>query len=134
MSPLANITILIAEDERPVRMLLRVILEAAGAKVLEAEDGARALQLFDLTPNIDLVCTDVNMPNIDGLELTKLLKNREPNLPIVVCTALDLNGHASELKIIADKRIHKPFNPAELVRTISEAITASKLLGKAAVS
>ena len=48
MKPLSDMTILVAEDERPVRMLLRVVLEAAGARVLEAEHGGIALRLLDL--------------------------------------------------------------------------------------
>src|SRR5688572_29106406 len=55
MQPLHDITVLVAEDERPVRMLVRVVLESAGARVLEAEQGAIALRLLDLHPEVDVL-------------------------------------------------------------------------------
>jgi CheY-like chemotaxis protein len=134
MRPLDNTCVLVAEDERSVRMLLRVVFEAAGAQVLEAEDGQQALRLYDLHPDIDALCTDVNMPNLDGPGLVAALRAREPNLPIVACTALDLRGHASPLRALVDGHVQKPFSPADVVRAIGDAIDLRRRAQQEAVS
>ena len=134
MRPLENTLILVAEDERSVRMLLRVVLEAAGATILEAEDGVQALRLFDLHRDIDALCTDVNMPNLDGVGLVSAIRELEPALPIVACTALDLRGHASTLRTVVDGHVQKPFSPADVVRAIGDAINARRSQQRAAVS
>ncbi|MCW2961357.1 MAG: response regulator receiver protein [Thermoleophilia bacterium] len=119
MQPLTNMTVLVAEDERSVRMLLRVVLEAAGARVLEADDGIQALRLLELHADVDVLCTDVNMPNLDGPGLVDAARMRRPDLPVVVCSALDLRGHAAPLAGLADAHVQKPFVPSDLVRAIS---------------
>ena len=132
MKPLQDIPILIAEDERSVRMLLRVVLESAGARVIEAEDGIRALRLLDLHPEIALLCTDVNMPNLGGGGLVREARARRPELPVVACTALDLAGNGSPLALAADGIVQKPFVPAELVRTVHEALMQRQQTNRAA--
>lgn len=122
MTPLNDITVLVAEDERPVRMLMRVVLEAVGARVLEAEHGGIALRLLELHPEVDLLCTDVNMPVVDGAALTVTTRTRRPRLPIVACTAMDLDASYPTLVSLVDGIVQKPFVPSELVRTIESAI------------
>jgi CheY-like chemotaxis protein len=126
MKPLDDITILVAEDERAVRMLIRVVLETAGARVVDAEDGVQALRLLDLHDSVGLLCTDVNMPNLDGTELVAETRRRRPRLPIVACTALDLEGHASTLASEVDGLVQKPFVPSELVRAIEDALAGHR--------
>jgi CheY-like chemotaxis protein len=125
MSNLANITILIAEDERPVRMLLRVVLEAAGARVIEGDDGLQALRLLDLHPEVDIVCTDMNMPQLDGLGVIDGVRIRRPGLPIVVCSALDLTDGYSDITGRIDGLVQKPFVPGDLIRTLRTALDRS---------
>ncbi len=122
MQPLHDITVLVAEDERPVRMLVRVVLEASGARVLEAENGAVALRLLDLHPDIDVFCTDVNMPVLDGSGATIAARLRRPNLPVVACTAMDLDASHPDLAAVVDAIVQKPFVPSDLVRAIDAAI------------
>jgi CheY-like chemotaxis protein len=122
MKPLANMTILVAEDERPVRMLLRVVLEAAGARVLEAEHGGVALRLLDLHPEVDVLCTDVNMPNVDGEALVRQARAVRPLLPVVACSAMDLDASYPLLAASVDAVIQKPFVPSDLVRAVDSAM------------
>lgn len=122
MEPLNDITILVAEDERPVRMLLRVVLEAAGARVLEAEHGETALRLLALHPEVDVLCTDINMPVMDGVGLARRARLRRPDLPIVVCTAMDVEAAYPVLLGLLDATVQKPFIPADLVRAIRSAL------------
>jgi CheY-like chemotaxis protein len=122
MQPLQDITILVAEDERPVRMLVRVVLESAGARVIEAEQGAIALRLLDLHPEVDVLCTDVNMPVLDGAGLTHAARLRRPHLPVVACTAMDLDASYPELARAVDGVVQKPFVPSDLVRAIGDVV------------
>lgn len=122
MQPLQDITILVAEDERPVRMLVRVVLESAGARVIEAENGAIALRLLDLHPEVDVLCTDVNMPILDGAGLTLAARMRRPHLPVVACTAMDLDVSYPELARAVDGLVQKPFVPSDLVRAVGDVV------------
>jgi CheY-like chemotaxis protein len=122
MKLLNDITILVAEDERPVRMLLRVVLESAGARVIEAENGAVALRLLDLHPDVDVLCTDVNMPVLDGARLVHGARARRPQLPVVTCSAMDLETSYPELLQRTDAVVQKPFVPSDLIRAITSVL------------
>jgi two-component system, chemotaxis family, chemotaxis protein CheY len=82
-------TILIVDDVAVMRLRLRPQLEEAGYRVLEAEDGEKALEVIQNEPLIDMVITDVSMPVMDGLELIRKLRLElnHLHLPIIVCTA-----------------------------------------------
>ncbi len=69
-------TILIADDSEMIVKVLGFMLKKAGYEVLSASDGKNALELFD-GRNIDLVLTDLNMPNMDGLEFIKFVRASE---------------------------------------------------------
>lgn len=121
MPHLSDMTILVAEDERPVRMLVRVVLEHAGARVLEAENGEVALRLLHLHPEVDLLCTDVHMPVMDGERLVRALRDARRALPVVACTAMDLDRTHPQLARQVDAIVQKPFVPGDLVRAIDQA-------------
>ena len=78
--------ILIAEDEANYRTVLRLMLAELDVEILEAADGAEALQTIERTA-VDLVITDVNMPHLSGLELLSQLRSRSTAPPVVVMTA-----------------------------------------------
>jgi CheY-like chemotaxis protein len=103
-------------------MLLRVVLEAAGARVLTAEDGLRALRLFDLDGNVDVLCTDLDMPKMGGSELTAATRARRPDLPVVMCTATSPVDLSARVESAASAVVHKPFVPTELVQAVRGAI------------
>lgn len=79
-------TILIAEDEKDLRYMMSEYLENYGFKVFKAVDGKTALDVIDKT-HIDLLITDIMMPNIDGNKLTKTLRLHNYNMPILMITA-----------------------------------------------
>lgn len=122
MKPLADITVLVAEDERPVRMLLRVVLEAAGARVIEAEHGGVALRLLELHPDVQVLCTDVNMPHVDGEQLVLEARRIRPALPVIACSAMDLDASRPRLAARVDAIVQKPFVPSDLVRAVDVAL------------
>ena len=78
--------VLLADDSRTMRMLQMRTLEKLGiTAVVEAEDGAIALDLFQKA-EVDLVMTDWNMPNMDGLQLVQSIRKKNSSIPIIMVT------------------------------------------------
>ena len=82
------IKILIIEDEYNIRKLFSKYLSNQGYETIEAEDGQKAVQIFE-KEHIDLIITDVMMPIMDGITLTNKIRISHPELPILMLTALD---------------------------------------------
>lgn len=103
-------TILIVDDEPDMLLLLRMALESAGHRVLDARDGAAALQTLDEAIP-DIVITDLRMPVMDGHELIERLRAdpRTAAVPVVVVTANPTEEAGG------DALIRKPFRPRELL-------------------
>ena len=105
--------ILLAEDEAPLRNLLKLSLENAGYQVFPAEDGQQAIELFDAQP-VDLVILDVMMPRLDGFGVCRHIRKRS-DVPIIMLTAL---GNTDDLvhgfELGADDYITKPFTFREV--------------------
>lgn len=114
--------ILIVEDNEKNRKLIKVILKAKGYYTMEAEDARAALdQLKRETP--DLILMDIGMPEIDGLELTRQIKQDEStkNIPIIAVTAHAMTGEKEKvLKAGCDAYISKPIDTNELPITIEK--------------
>ena len=107
--------ILVVDDEEPNRSLLEAILDSFGYKAELASSGAEALDKLNST--IDLVLLDVLMPGMDGLEVTRRIRNRTDcgDVPIVIVTAL--TGQQDRLRAIAagaNDFIAKPIDKTEL--------------------
>jgi CheY-like chemotaxis protein len=80
-------TILVVDDEPQVAETLREILEFEGFQVEIAENGRRALERLTSDRHFDLIITDMKMPEMDGLELLRRVKELRKNLPVIVLTA-----------------------------------------------
>jgi two-component system KDP operon response regulator KdpE len=113
--------ILIVDDEPPIRKLLRMGLTSQGYDVLEAQNGKVALELISNNP--DLVILDLGLPDIDGLELLKRIRQRENSLPIVVLSSRgDEAGKVAALDLGADDYVTKPFGMEELFARMRAAL------------
>lgn len=112
--------VLIAEDESAIREFIVINLVRAGYEVVEAEDGARALELYDAYEgDIDVALLDVMMPNVDGLEVCKQLRTRNNNIGIIMLTAKTQEmDKITGLMMGADDYVTKPFSPTELVARV----------------
>ena len=113
-----TIKILIADDEARMRALVRDYLRVKGFQVLEAENGAEALAVFEREPDIALVLLDVMMPELDGFETLKELR-RISEVPVLMLTAR--SEERDELRgfsLGADEYIAKPFSPKVLLARI----------------
>ena len=77
--------ILVVDDDARLRFILKTQLAASGFSVREAEDGGKAMRTLE-TESVDLVLTDIDMPNVDGIELIQFIRaeSRWRNLPIIV--------------------------------------------------
>jgi signal transduction histidine kinase len=119
-------TILLAEDEPELRTLLSDALSAAGHRVLTAQDGGTALEIFDEIA-IDLLVTDILMPEVSGLELAALCKELRPALPVIYITGDPgpENDQGHDIPKGATV-LFKPFAPARLMKAIDVALAAAK--------
>ncbi len=125
--PTGNETILLVEDEGAVRKPLRRFLEAQGYEVLEAEDGALALELSCEFPNkIDLLLTDVVMPRLGGSELAETLVRRIPGLKVLFISGYSFaEAPAKSLAGRPFSFLQKPFSPSTLVRVVRETLDSA---------
>ena len=106
-------TLLVVDDEPAVRRVLSMRLQLSGYRVVCAEDGEQALELF-ASEQPDLVVLDVMMPKLDGYGVCQELR-KESDVPIVMLTALgDVADRITGLELGADDYVVKPFSPKEL--------------------
>lgn len=112
--------VLIAEDEAAIREFIVINLRRGGYEVVEAEDGARALELYDSCDgDFDVVLLDVMMPNVDGLEVCRQLRAQNKNIGIIMLTAKTQEmDKITGLMTGADDYVTKPFSPTELVARV----------------
>ena len=78
--------LLIADDEREIVRLLKIYLEIDGVTVLEANDGAQALDILE-SRDVDLALVDIMMPKVDGYGVIKAIRRREKYIPVIVISA-----------------------------------------------
>jgi two-component system, cell cycle response regulator DivK len=114
-------TVLIAEDSRDTRIMLKRAFELKGYNVIEAEDGKEALELTKkYRPN--LLVVDLNMPVVDGLEAIKNVRDQEApgeHVPIMAITAFDVYGmKEAALEIGCNTYLSKPLDMDELDREL----------------
>ena len=121
-------TILVADDEKEIRELLRLYLENSGYQVLEAEDGQQALDYLRGT-KIDLCLLDIMMPKVDGYHVLQELR-KESNIPVVILSAKDADSEKIlGLNLGADDYMTKPFNPLEAIARVNSNIRRFYSLG-----
>ena len=115
------LNILVIDDEPPIRKLLRLGLTAHGYHVLEAPNGKTALDLLTRSP--DLIILDLGLPDIQGLELLRMIRGRNEAVPIVVLSSRgDEAGKVQALDFGADDYVTKPFGMDELLARMRAAL------------
>ena len=119
--------ILVADDEEPLRHLLSVILRDHGYEVRAVSNGEEALRELEAR-DYDLLLTDVRMPRVDGLELVREARRRDPDLTVLVMTAYGSHELAIEaMKAGAYDYLPKPFRPDEVVLVLRKAEERERL-------
>ena len=113
--------ILVIDDEPPIRKLLRMGLASQGYEVLEAPNGRIALELLAQKPA--LVILDLGLPDVDGLELLRRIRQAQEDVPIVVLSSRDDEaGKVAALDLGADDYVTKPFGMEELLARMRAAL------------
>ena len=109
--------VLVAEDESSIREFVVINLKRNGYDVVEAADGAQAIEKYKAcNGDIDVAILDIMMPYVDGLEVCKQLRAMNANLGIIMLTAKTQEmDKVSGLLIGADDYVTKPFSPSELM-------------------
>lgn len=127
MTNFAGETILLVEDDPPLREFLARVLRRAGYCVVEAANGEHALEVSERHGRIDLLITDVVMPKLGGFELARCLCARDPQLPVVYIsgyseTALT-NQTARGPKAVW---LTKPFSSSELLQKTRSGLSGAR--------
>lgn len=111
--------VLVVDDNRVIRQLIRVNLELEGFEVVTAADGVECLDVVhEVAP--DVITLDVVMPRLDGLRTAALLRSdpRTRHLPLAIVSACTRQEVGSDLEVDVEAFIAKPFEPAELVGVV----------------
>jgi two-component system KDP operon response regulator KdpE len=113
--------VLVVDDEPPIRKLLRMGLGTQGYQILDAPNGKTALELMAEEP--DLIILDLGLPDIQGLELLRLIREQDEKVPIVVLSSRgDETAKVQALDLGADDYVTKPFGMEELLARIRTAL------------
>ncbi|MFL1527649.1 PAS domain S-box protein [Pseudomonas sp. O230] len=117
--PVPRLNVLVVDDDSLVLTSTCLLLEDLGHRVISAVSGAQALNVFDSEQAIDLVITDMAMPQMDGAQLAQAIRSIKPDLPIILAT-----GYAERLEGFATRlpRLSKPFTQLNLVEIIASTL------------
>jgi PAS domain S-box-containing protein len=106
---------LLAEDSVILNNLLRDVFEERGFRVTQAYDGQETIEAFS-RDNPDVAVVDIQMPRIDGVEALRVMKEKDPDLVVIMMTGAGTEETALQcMRLGADEYLRKPFNPSEVV-------------------
>ncbi len=117
-------TILVVDDEAGVREVVADCLTESGHVVLESNDGKSAAAAIK-SNNVDLTIVDLGLPDVDGLELTRSLKNMSGAGIIILSGRSDTTEKIVGLEVGADDYLTKPFEPRELLARVRSVLRRS---------
>lgn len=124
MNDKANI--LIVDDEEVVRLSHLRSLENSGCNTLAAEDGTKALQVMEQNP-ADVILLDLRMPDLDGMDVLKIIKERWPESEVVVITGYPSVESAKQaVRLGACDYLAKPVAPDDVIKATTSAITQKR--------
>jgi DNA-binding NtrC family response regulator len=120
--------IIVVEDDKSVRELLREILKRVGHEVVDAGNGKEAIALYKSAP-ADLVITNILMPEKEGLETIQELRRQDPDVKIIAISGGGQIGPADYLEVArrfgAMRTFSKPFDRKELLKAVDELLEQS---------
>lgn len=122
--------ILVVDDDKNIRILMKEILEEENYTVSTAADGNAALEVMD-KEHIDLVILDIMMPNMDGYEFTKVLRECQNNLPILMVSAKQLPADWKKgYRLGIDDYMSKPVDEEEMLLRIKNLLRRAKIVSE----
>jgi DNA-binding NtrC family response regulator len=122
--------ILIVDDEEPILRISKEILKRKNFLVKTANNGEEGIRLFT-SEDFDLIITDIRMPNRNGLDLIRYVRNYNKVIPIIVFTGYaTLEMAISALRLGAQGFLLKPFTPADLENVVMDALEKVRLMNE----
>ena len=119
--------LLVVDDDKNTRLLLKAVLEAEKYTVFTATDGLDALKVMD-SAHIDLIIVDIMMPNMDGYEFTKAVREADDNLPILMISAKQLPADKQKGFLVGtDDYMTKPIDEVEMLLRIKALLRRAKI-------
>ena len=117
-------TALVVDDEATVRLYVKAVLQQHGFETIEAADGIEALHLLrNVAAGVDLLLSDVRMPNMDGIALARAIRAEFPAIPLILVSGYCSRKEAPDLDV---HFIPKPFTPATLLAAIGSVMKEKK--------
>jgi len=128
-------TVLLAEDNDEIRNLLASILEDLGYEVIAAADGFEALEVeADFDGEIDLLLSDIVMPNLDGIGLSRAIRQAHPHMNVLFISGHPSRDDSQQVEIPEGATLlHKPITPVALAKAVRIAIDSGKVSAEAVV-
>jgi putative two-component system response regulator len=121
-------TVLVVDDEQFMRESIAILLEEYGYSVITCQDATQALQALQ-QDDIDIVLTDIRMPDISGIQLLEKIHGMNPEKPVILMTAFaELDTAVDAIRKGAFDFLIKPYRPEYLLHTVEKAVTYKRLL------
>ncbi len=122
--------ILVVEDDKNTRLLFKAVLQSENYRVFTAENGVQALEVMD-TEHIDLVVLDIMMPQMDGYEFTRTLRESDNNLPILMVSAKQLPADKQKGFLVGtDDYMTKPVDETEMLLRIKALLRRARIVSE----
>lgn len=121
--------VLVVDDTKNIRMLLTTCLEIKGYKVITAEDGKSAIEIIKGEKNnIDMIFLDIRMPEMNGTEVLKIIRELGVKCPVIIMTAYATVKNAVDCtRLGAVAYLQKPFSPDRVSSVLDEILASSEL-------
>ncbi|MBI2619661.1 MAG: response regulator [Ignavibacteriales bacterium] len=117
--------ILVVDDEEALRTVLSSELEGEGYQVSTAGDGKEAIKILD-SQQFHLILLDIKMPNVDGFEVLKYVKQQQPSTKVIMLTGFaDLKNAIESKKLGAEDFVSKPYDLVDLLTTVERVLGTS---------
>jgi DNA-binding response OmpR family regulator len=127
------VNILVVEDDKNLQKLMMAVLKQNGYNSLSAKDGLEALDILDKS-HIDLIISDIMMPNLDGYELTNVLRQSNYNLPILMVTAKEtLEDKKKGFLVGTDDYMVKPIDMDEMILRVAALLRRSNIVSESRI-
>ena len=117
--------ILVVDDEDALRTVLSAELEGEGYQVGTAADGQEAINILGSSV-FDLILLDIKMPNVDGFEVLRFVKEKHPKTKVIMLTGFaDLKNAIESKKLGAEDFVSKPYDLVDLLTTVERVLTTA---------
>jgi UDP-3-O-[3-hydroxymyristoyl] N-acetylglucosamine deacetylase len=117
--------ILVVDDEEALRTVLSTELEGEGYQVSTAGDGEEAIKILG-SQQFHLILLDIKMPNVDGFQVLKFVKQKQPSTKVIMLTGFaDLKNAIESKKLGAEDFVSKPYDLVDLLTTVERVLSTS---------